>query len=297
MPKATPPPAPSPWVVTVTVLAGLLGAAGLVLVLRDALRAAGGSWPGGPTGFAVTLGVLSALGVLVPVFFGVAGKWPHRVGPRLRIGARATRWTMVVAGFLGTVALLSLPFSGAGLTGLAVGLVVLIAGGFVLAGNLGGDTPRERIDLLRRMGAALLFLSLFITMVTMAILFDNAYFTLAEQWPGGPTVFLACAGAAVSLGVGSTFWAANRRARLTLAGTAPIMALGLALTTASLSVLFATAPPRDYKGPILCDDGFYCLLDQNHSNAGLTVGLGWLAVLVTAVLLGFAAVRAKKRSR
>ncbi len=75
------------------------------------------------------------------------------------------------------------------------------------------------------------------------------------------------------------------------------MALGLALTTASLSVLFATAPPRDYKGPILCDDGFYCLLDQNHGNAGLTVGLGWLAVLVTGVLLGYAAVRARKRSR
>ncbi|MGW0981698.1 hypothetical protein ACWD33_12820 [Streptomyces xiamenensis] len=297
MPKATSVPAPSPWVVTVTVLVGFFGAAGLVLAVRDNLRATAGSWPGGPTGFAVTLGFLSALGVLVAVLFGVAGKWPYRVGPRLRVGTRATRWIMVTAGFLSTVTLLSLPFSGAAVTGLVVALVALLAGAFVLAGNLGGDSPRERVDLMLRMCGALLFLSLVITMVASAILFDNAYFTLAEKWPGGPKVFLPCAGAAVVLGIGTAVWAANRRARLTRAGAMPITALGIALTTASLSVLFATAPPRDYPGPVLCDEGFYCLLDQSHSNAGLTVGTGWLAIGVTGVLLGYATVKVKKRSR
>ncbi|CAL9521466.1 hypothetical protein SUDANB171_03829 [Streptomyces sp. enrichment culture] len=297
MPKATSVPAPSPWVVTVTVLVGFFGAVGLVLTVRDNLRATAGSWPGGPTGFAVTLGLLSALGVLIAVFFGVAGKWPYRVGPRLRVGTRATRWIMVTAGFLSAVTLLSLPFSGAAVTGLVVALVALLAGAFVLAGNLGGDSPRERVDLMLRMCGALLFLSLVITMVASAILFDNAYFTLAEKWPGGPKVFLPCAGAAVVLGIGIAVWAANRRARLTRAGAVPITALGIALTTASLSVLFATAPPRDYRGPVLCDEGFYCLLDQSHSNAGLTVGTGWLAIGVTGVLLGYATVKVKKRSR
>ncbi|MFE0691929.1 hypothetical protein ACFV0Z_27730 [Streptomyces xiamenensis] len=292
----------------------------LILALEHVLTTAAENWPGGPRGFAVTLGLLGAAGVLVTVFYGVAGKWPHRVGPRLRVGVRAKRWIMAVAGVLSGLAFLILLSSitfrstngsprvailglfvenspGAAVTGLAVALVALLAGGFVLAGNLGGDTPRERADLVARMCGALLFVAWLITMLTSSRLLEEDYVALAHKWPGGPLGFLLCAGAGVPLGIAGAVWAIQRRRRLTLPGTALLVAPSIALITASLSVLIGAVPPRDYKGPYLCDKGFYCALDQTHDQAGLIVGLGWLAIGVTGVLLGYATVKVKKRSR
>ncbi|MFF2377222.1 hypothetical protein ACFVUW_22835 [Streptomyces xiamenensis] len=318
MPKAT--AAPAPWVIVVTTIVGFLGAMVLILASEDALIAGAESWPGGPMGFAVTLGFLGALGLLVAAFFGVAGKWPHRVGPRLRVGAQATRWIMAGSGVISALAILTLLSSvptrrttgappggleawlaenapSAPMTGLAVTLIAVFAGALVLAGNIGGDTPRERADLMVRMCAAMLVVAALIAMLVSSRVFQDDYFTLADAWPGGPMVFLPCAGACVVLGIAGAVWAANRRERLTRPGSALLVVLSLALTGASLSVLFATAPPRDYRGPVLCDEGFYCLLDQAHSNAGLAVGLGWLAVPVAAVVLGYVAVKASKRRR
>ncbi len=311
--------APSSWLVVIT-LVGILGAMPLVLAVEETLTATAEGWLGGPIGFAVTLGLLSALGVLVAVFCGVAHKWPHRVGPRWRLGLLATRWIRFVAGFVSGLAFLTLLVSipiprsdgspsvallglflennpGAAATGLAAGVAALIGGGVVLAGSIGGDTPRERADLVTSMCGALLFVAWLITVLTSSRLLEEDYVALAHKWPGGPLGFLLSAGAGVPLGIAGAVWAIQRRRRLTLPGTALLVAPSIALITASLSVLIGAVPPRDYKGPYLCDKGFYCALDQTHDQAGLIVGLGWLALPITAALLGYAAFRAAKRTR
>ncbi|MDT0265867.1 hypothetical protein RM844_06135 [Streptomyces sp. DSM 44915] len=318
MPRAA--ATPAPWIIVVTTIVGFLGAMGVVAALEDTLIAGARRWPGGPTGFAVTLGFLCALGPLVVIFLSVTGKSPHRVGPRLRLGARATRWTVAVAGVVTGFALLVLLSSvparsstgaflgglrelfdahapGATATGLGVALLTLFVGALVIAGTVGADTPGERAALLISTCGTVLFCVLLIAALVSANLFEDDYFALAERWPGGPRVFLPSVGASVVLGVAGAVFAVNRRARLTRPGAGLLAALGIGLTTASFSVLFAAPAPRGYRGPVLCEEGFYCLLDQAHERPALIAGSGWLAVPVTGVLLGYLVVKVNRTQK
>lgn len=308
------------WAVTAG-LAGIVPAVLLAVTTSRTQITWAGSWVGGPTGFTVTVGVLTGLALPLVSFALMVGEQPQRVSPRFRFGA-PVRATIIglgsVSAVVGTVLLLFAQVPGsprasatctdlgcwlavhapwAARTGAITAGVTLLLGAIGVALLLSDDDPRER----RRNGAYTavigVVVAVLITALVLSTVFSAELHSLAQRWPGGAPFFLFCIGACVPGGwaAAALVWRTRRVLPRPLAGL--LASLPLAAGLAAGVFLVTTARPRGYEGPILCDDGFYCLLDQNHGNAGLTVGLGWLGVLVTGVLLGYAAVRARKRSR
>ncbi|MCU4745726.1 MULTISPECIES: hypothetical protein [unclassified Streptomyces] len=306
-------------ILTVVMAVGIVAAILLFIALRDELFALAQGWPGGPAAFLICLGLAGALGMFISVAAWLFHIWPDRAPWQLRLHP-AIRHAITAIG--GTAAVLSTVFLiGAmptrardprgceelscwleshepgswvwGLVSLGVASwlasLVLV---FLFASDSEGRWPALIPEALIGAGLAVLF-----TVLTLSLRYGDAYSNLAHEWPGGPRLFLIVAGALVSLGVGGAVWAWTHRQRLPTWGTLPLVLAGVAVTAAALSVLIAAVPPRRYPGPYLCDKGFYCALDQTHDQAGLIVGLGWLALPITAALIGYAAFRAAKRSR
>jgi hypothetical protein len=76
----------------------------LTVAFGEDLISGARDWPGGPSGFLVTLGFLSAGSLLLVALACLVYAWPERTPPRLRISARA-RFALAVGG--GLVAILT----------------------------------------------------------------------------------------------------------------------------------------------------------------------------------------------
>ncbi|MFB7763935.1 MULTISPECIES: hypothetical protein [Streptomyces] len=306
-------------ILTVVMAVGIVGSILLFIALRDELIAWAQGWPGGPVAFLVSLGLVGALGMFASVAAWLFHIWPDRAPWQLRLHP-AIRYATTVVG--GTAAVLSTVFligamptrdrdprgceelscwlelhePGSWVWGLVTLGVASWLASLVLVYLFASDSEGRWAALIPEAligaGLALLF-----TVLTLSLRYEDAYSNLAHAWPGGPQLFLIVAGALVSLGAGGAVWAWTHRGRLTPWGAVPLVLAGVTATAAALSVLIAALPPRRYPGPVLCDEGFYCRLDQTHDQAGLIVGLGWLALPITAALIGYAAFRAAKRSR
>lgn len=296
------------WTVA-AVLAGTVVAVLLAVATSGTQIAWAGSWVGGPTGFTVTVGMMAGLSLPLVCFAILVGEHPHRVPPRLRCG-RPVRIGVIGLGTAGAVAgavlLIVARAPGKGLDpaactdlgcwlavhepraatwGAVVAGVTLLLGSVALALGLSADDPHERRANARITAVAGVGVAVFISALALPVVFSAELYALAERWPGGAPFFLVCAGFCVPGGwaAAGLAWRARRTLPRPLAGALASVLVAGGLTAGA--ILVASVRPRRYRGPVLCQEDFYCLLDQAHGRATMHVGFGFLTAAVTGVLL------------
>ncbi|GAA2039743.1 hypothetical protein GCM10009757_00940 [Streptomyces cheonanensis] len=298
---------------------GIVGAILLSMALRESLISWARGWPGGPAVFLVCLGLAGAVGMFLATFVWLAHVWPDRSPLRWRTNS-AARYVITTVG--GAIALVSTIFligampprdkdprdcddfgcwvavheSGAWAWGLfALGVAAWVVS-LSLSYLFASDAERRWAAVVPQalIGAGIAVL---ITVLVAAFRLHNTYYDAAEHWPGGPHVFLVCAGVSVPLGAGVAVWAWQQRERLTRWGAGLLAGAGTVVSGAALSVLIGALAPRRYDGPALCGDGFYCRLDQAHGQATVSVGIGWLMILVAGAGVLFFFTRRRTRRR
>ncbi|WP_432052773.1 hypothetical protein [Streptomyces xiamenensis] len=298
---------------------GIVAAVLLSIALRESLISWAQGWPGGPVVFLVSLGLVGALGVATTAAVWLVHAWPQRSPWQSQLNP-PVRYVITTIGavvaLISTVVLISampprdrdpsgcdelgcwleVNESGAWVWGLtALGVTTWLAS-LMLAYLFASDANRRWAAVIPQVliGSGL---GILLVILASAFRFQETYYDMAESWPGGPRLFLISAGATVGLGAGGSVWAWTRRRWLTPWGAVPLVLAGVAITAAALSVLIAALAPRRYPGPALCDEGFYCRLDQSDGDATMTVALGWLTLLIAGVVVLIALIRSARARR
>ncbi|MFD7508783.1 hypothetical protein ACFV5N_05460 [Streptomyces sp. NPDC059853] len=296
------------WTVA-AILAGTVVALLLAAATSGTQIAWAGSWVGGPTGFTVTVGMMAGLSLPLVCSAILAGEHPHRVPPRLRCG-RPVRIGVVGLGTAGAVAgavlLIVARAPGKGLdpaacTDLGCWLAVhepraapwgvvtagttLVLGVIALSLWLSDDDPRERRRNAGHTAVAAVGVGVFIAAMALPHTFSAELYALAEHWPGGAPVFLLCAGVGAPAGCAAAALALRKGSVLPRWFARVWATIPLAIGLTAGGILVSAVRPRRYKGPVLCEEDFYCLLDQAHGQATMHVWFGFLAAAVTGGLL------------